>query len=266
MDVYVLVGTSGTGKSYQAINLCQKKGIEALIDDGLFIHNGEIIAGQSAKREKTVIGAIKAAIFSNEEHRHSVARNIAQRDVKSILVLGTSDGMVERIVKALELGEIKEYIYIDDITTKAEREMARKQRGVYGKHVVPAPALELKKQFSGYFVNPLRRRKGKKAGINEKTEVRPTYSYLGEYTLSEKIFKDIVKCLATEIDGIKSVIKVMENETRGGMEVTILVALDDDSNVLTRLETLQKKAYFILGSMTSYNIASVDVELRELGA
>ena len=37
MKVYALVGKSGTGKSYQAVNLCKELNIEAIIDDGLFI-------------------------------------------------------------------------------------------------------------------------------------------------------------------------------------------------------------------------------------
>ena len=50
MKVYSLSGKSGTGKSYQAINLCRKMNIESIIDDGLFICRNKVIAGISAKR------------------------------------------------------------------------------------------------------------------------------------------------------------------------------------------------------------------------
>ena len=63
MKVYALVGKSGTGKSYQAINLCRDRDIESIIDDGLFICRGKAMAGKSAKREATKIGAIKTALF-----------------------------------------------------------------------------------------------------------------------------------------------------------------------------------------------------------
>ena len=52
MKVYTLTGKSGTGKSYQAINLCKEKGIESIIDDGLFIYHNRVEAGISAKRQK----------------------------------------------------------------------------------------------------------------------------------------------------------------------------------------------------------------------
>ena len=34
--------------------------------------------------------------------------------------------------------------------------MAHKQRNEYGKHVIPAPALQLKRTFAGYFMDPLK--------------------------------------------------------------------------------------------------------------
>lgn len=61
MKVYSLTGKSGTGKSYQAMNLCNEENIESIIDDGLFIYHSRVEAGISAKRQKTHVGAIKTA-------------------------------------------------------------------------------------------------------------------------------------------------------------------------------------------------------------
>ena len=69
MKVYALVGKSGTGKSYQAVNLCKELNIEAIIDDGLFIEGNDVVAGISAKRQATMIGAIKTALFTTDEHK-----------------------------------------------------------------------------------------------------------------------------------------------------------------------------------------------------
>ena len=55
VSVYALVGESGTGKSFRAQLLAEKYGIKLIIDDGLLIYNDKIIAGQSAKREKTFL-------------------------------------------------------------------------------------------------------------------------------------------------------------------------------------------------------------------
>ena len=156
MKVYALVGKSGTGKSYQAMNLCRDLDIEVIIDDGLLIYGNGILAGTSAKRQGTVIGAIKTALFTEENHRNSVMGKIHGLDPSKILILGTSDKMVHRIAKRLELPPVDEIIYIEDLTTEKERQYAKKQRHEMGKHVIPVPTFQLKKDFPGYFVDPLR--------------------------------------------------------------------------------------------------------------
>jgi ABC-type glutathione transport system ATPase component len=75
MKVYALVGKSGTGKSYQAMNVCRTRNIVGIIDDGLFIYNNDVVAGISAKRQPTVVGAIKTALFSKDDHRNDVVKN-----------------------------------------------------------------------------------------------------------------------------------------------------------------------------------------------
>ena len=97
MKVYTLTGKSGTGKSFQAMNLCKEYDIESIIDDGIFIYRDQVMAGTSAKREKTKVGAIKAAMFIREDQREEVKKSIESVKPDSILVIGTSDKMAEEI-------------------------------------------------------------------------------------------------------------------------------------------------------------------------
>ena len=115
MKVYTLTGKSGTGKSFQALNLCKEYNIEAIIDDGLFIYQNKVMAGTSAKREKTKVGAIKAAMFIRAEQRDEVKKSIESVKPESILIIGTSDGMAEEICEQLGLPEIYKVIHIEDI-------------------------------------------------------------------------------------------------------------------------------------------------------
>ena len=103
MKVYTLTGKSGTGKSYQAINLCREKNIESIIDDGLFIYRNRVEAGISAKRQKTTVGAIKTALFTLDDHAESVAASIREMEPESLLIIGTSDRMTDKIVARLGL-------------------------------------------------------------------------------------------------------------------------------------------------------------------
>ena len=76
MDIYTQIGKSGTGTIFQAMNLCKKLGVEAIIDDGLFIYKNRVIAGTSAKREATKIGAVKTALFQKDKIKNQVVQTI----------------------------------------------------------------------------------------------------------------------------------------------------------------------------------------------
>ena len=83
--VYALVGESGTGKSFRSKLLAEEYGINAIIDDGLLIQDEKIVAGHSAKREKTYMGAVRVALFDDKEHRDEVARYLRKKTIKKII-------------------------------------------------------------------------------------------------------------------------------------------------------------------------------------
>jgi len=124
MKVFALIGKSGTGKSFQAIGLCEREKIQCIIDDGLFISKGTVLAGKSAKRQATRVGAIKTALFASDDHRDEVMEKIAATAPESLLVIGTSDRMVDQITERLGLSHADDRIYIESLTTTEERRIA----------------------------------------------------------------------------------------------------------------------------------------------
>ena len=136
IKVYAFVGPSGTGKSYRAQMVANEKNIKYIIDDGLLIKENQIIAGESAKKAHTKIETVKEAIFLDNEKKKEIVNAISKNKVESILILGTSDGMVQKIAKNLGLPEIEEIIYITDVATQQEMETARRIRVTEGKHVI----------------------------------------------------------------------------------------------------------------------------------
>lgn len=267
MKIYGLVGKSGTGKSFQAMSLCHQRNIEAVIDDGLFIYGTGIQAGISAKRETTKIGAVKTALFTKESHRLEVCEKIKEIHPTSILVLGTSENMIFRIIERLELPSLTELISIESVTTKSQRETAKKQRQELGKHVIPAPTFQVKRQFSGYFLDPKRIFRGKnigKSSFNEKTVVRPTYSYLGDYSISDKVISEIINYIGTQIPGISSVIRTTIDNAQDGLNIRVLIYTIHGANMIYAAKTFQQNIAHEVEKMTAFNITSVDVEIRGL--
>ena len=157
MMVYAFYGPSGTGKSFRAKLVAQQYGIRAVIDDGLLIHDDEILAGKSAKLEKNYMGAVRVALFDDKEHRDGVARAIQKTKIKKILILGTSEKMVNKIAVRLQLPLPEKYIKIEEIATPEQMEEARRSRQIEGKHVIPVRAYEVKnRSYSKIFYDSIR--------------------------------------------------------------------------------------------------------------
>lgn len=267
MKIYALVGKSGTGKSFQAVNLCKDRGIESIIDDGLFICRNKVVAGISAKRQATKVGAVKTALFHTDEHMIEVRDAIRKTNPKTLLIIGTSDGMVNKIAARLELHEIDERIYIEDITTEEQRAIADKQRNELGKHVIPAPTFQLRHQFNGYFMPPVKlllKEWGSLREASEKSVVRPTYSYLGDYNISDKVLADIVECLRIQTEEVMEILKVTFIQVSEGIEVDMVVNFKYGVSLPIKSKSFHNKVKDTLQNMTSFNVVRFDMEINDI--
>ena len=128
MDVIALVGPSGTGKSHRALWVARKNGADAIIDDGILIKDGKVVGGTSAKKEKNRIMAVRRAIFVLPGHAAEVRRAIEECAPRRILILGTSENMVQKIAKALGIGPVGKIIRIEDVASKKDMEIAQYHR------------------------------------------------------------------------------------------------------------------------------------------
>lgn len=267
MKVYALVGKSGTGKSHRAMKVAFEKNIDYIIDDGLLIEGTKKIAGRSAKREDTKIAAVKRAIFFYDDHKNEIGDILKQNNEKSILLIGTSVRMVEQICSNLDQGEIDEFVFIEDIATSEEIENAKMQRMIYGKHVIPLPAVELKRDFSGYFIDTLKTvlgRSGNMDTIGEKSVVRPTYSYMGRFTISNKTISQIIEMAVSGLETVFKVSKVKIRKKNEGVFIEIDVILTYGGNVMETAESIQTSIKKDVEHMTNINVFSVDVHIKSI--
>jgi len=92
------------------------------------IRGNKIIAGTSAKKENTKIAAVRRALFMDPVHREEVVKAIQAHNPDRMLILGTSDEMVDKITKVLGLNPPQKRLYIEDVASKEEIELARHQR------------------------------------------------------------------------------------------------------------------------------------------
>ena len=222
--MYALIGESGTGKSFRAKLVAQKYGIDYIIDDGLLIKDNRILAGHSAKKEKTFMTAVRVALFDEKAHRDEVARKLQGERSKKILILGTSDKMVNKIASRLQLPPPMRFIKIEDIASQDEIDKAIRTRRIEGKHVIPVPAIEIKRSYPQIFYDAVRIFKPKAGPVkigpiprmHEKSVVRPEYSKRGKVIISEAALSQmVIHCVAEKNPGLRIKKIVVRDEERG---------------------------------------------------
>lgn len=273
MDVIALVGPSGTGKSHRALMVARQNKADAIIDDGILIKDNKIIAGHSAKREASKIMAIRRAVFVIPGHAEEVRNAIKTVKPNRILVLGTSENMVYKIDKVLNLPPISKIINIADIATKAEIAKAQFYRLKEGKHIIPVPTIELKPHFSGYLIDPIqsffKKSSTKRRRLGEKSIVRPIFSYYGRLIIDDSAILSIVKHLAEEnsLNFKPSRISVKHIEENGedkGIRVSFDVVLKYGNHIPTLIREIQKKVKEMVEYMTGMFVQDVDVIVKGL--
>lgn len=268
MDVVALVGSSGTGKSHRASLVAFRHRADVIIDDGLLIKDAQILAGESAKREPTMLAAVRRALFTDEEHASEVRRALHRLQPNRVLVLGTSQGMVDQICEVLALPKPFRYVPIEEVATASQISRARRVRREEGKHVIPAPTVEVKKTFSGYMVDPLRfllhrPDEGENLWI-EKSVVRPTYSSLGHFYIADTVLAAIATRAAQDTEGVARVLRTIVENKPHGINLTLDVSLRYGFPLMQVMENVQQSVRDVVTKMTALNILAVDVEGRRL--
>ncbi len=264
----LLLVLAGTGKSHRAQMVARMKNTEYIIDDAILIKGNTIICGDSAKKASTKIEAVKRALFSFRENADVMKAKLAEENPDSLLILGTSDDMVQKIVRNLGLPEIEETIYIEDVSSAQEIAAARSARMSGGKHVIPVPTFEIKKDFSGYLLDPLQifRWKGRNTApmLMEKSIVRPTFSYLGKYTISDNVFKTIITHVASNVTAIYKIQRV--NVETSNLGVTIYIDVTTEYGVVIKpaLADFKIKVKKEIDRLTAMNVLEIYISAKNI--
>ena len=144
--------------------------------------------------------------------------------------------------------------------------MAKSIRVTQGKHVIPVPTFAIKKDFSGYLLDPLQifksKGKGNKPYIAEKSIIRPTFSYMGNFKISDTVFKQIIDLVAEKTECVykvhRSIIKKHEG-VEDGIYLYIEVILEVGYNVSEAIQTLKSRIVKDIEHLTSMNVLSTDI-------
>lgn len=260
------VGPAGTGKSQRAQVVAASLGADYIIDDGLVIYKGSIVCGKSAKSERNQVSAIRRAMFEFRDHREEVQNFFSGAGEVSVMVIGTSDGMILKILRKLEMPSPYKIVRIEDVSSAEEITKARNERFKKGQHVIPVSHVLVRRNFAGKLVGRLRvfwKSKDNREG--EKTIVRPPYSFLGDVHIDPEAIEQMANFIAGHTAQVDRVISL--SATHGGrgivIEASIAVTVGD-KNFRAVAELVRERISMSIRYFTGIDVKRVDINIAEV--
>ena len=136
-----------------------------------------------------------------------------------------------------------------------------------GKHVIPVPTFEIKKDFSGYLLDPLQifrwKGKGTSPFMTEKSIIRSTYSYLGNYKISDNVLKDIIEYASRDVEGIFKLQRIKIETYPDGLVIFIDATVEYGYKLVDILESLKDRVKKDIDRLTAMNV--LDIQLTAKG-
>lgn len=248
--VVAFIGKSGTGKSYRAQPVAKKVRADFIIDDGLLISGDKIVAGHSAKKEDTFLAAMRVCLFEDKKHKDEVSKILEEKKNKRVLVLGTSERMINKITARLSLPAPYKIIKIEDVATKEDMREAQRQRLIEGKHVIPLPSSEVKKNYPQIFYEKVRLffKPAKSpviatktvAMLFEKSVVRPKFFKREIQRVPNEVLKENIIKYVAEFNSAILVKEIKVAFESKGYNVSLLLDYPYYSNIAISIKQLQK--------------------------
>ena len=265
--VTALAGGSGTGKSFRAQLITARHNIDLIVDDGLLIHDQKILAGRSAKVATNAMAAVKAAVFHDPPAAQEARRHIASMRPHRVLVLGTSEKMVETITRRLSLPKPRKYIYIEDISSIDEIRAARIARDSQGKHIIPVPPIEVRRNYAHMAIDTIkilwhrgiRRHKGI---VFEKTVV--IGENRGVVSISEEALTQMVAHCLHEQDQRLRLSRVIVSKSTEAWSLEVIVDVPKGIQLGSHLHELRDLIMHSLQSYAGLVLRQVDITIGGL--
>ncbi|MBR1672043.1 MAG: hypothetical protein IJ702_03880 [Fretibacterium sp.] len=268
MKVYAFVGPAGTGKSQRATHVARQQGIDLIIDDGLVVSRGRIMAGRSAKSELNRLRAIRRAIFEYAAHREEVVQYLASRAPCRLMVLATSLGMVRKIVHRLGLSDPVKVIQITDVATPEEIEEALRERREKRQHVVPVARAQIQRNFAGKLVSQIKglfRSRDTEEAEGRNTIVKPPFSFDGRVTIGTDAILAMCRRLLELGDHVQKIHELELEPEEDSLDVNVVLDLRlGDKSALAIARLLQRKVRAGLSYFTGMDVKKVNIRVVEV--
>ena len=181
--------------------------------------------------------------------------------------------MVHKIAERLGLPAVTKIIRIEEIATQEEIESAITSRNTEGKHVIPVPAVEVRRNYSSILLDTVKvffkRNIGfifSKDSVFEKSVVRPEFGKRGRISISESALTQMVLHCADEYDQAMVIKKVsVKNDTKG-YKLKIHIHIPFGSQISGNIHSFQNYVIENLERYTGIMIYKLDVIVDDISS
>ena len=183
--------------------------------------------------------------------------------------------MVQKIALRLQLPPPQKIIKIEEIASREEIEKAIRSRQIEGKHVIPVPAIEVKRSYPRIFYKSIReflskrkvRISGKKeATLSEKSIVTPEFSKRGRIEISEAALSQMTLHCVCEFDKEIRVKKLTIRTDSHGYRLIITVDVPFGKQLTGLIHNLQQYIIDNIERFTGILVEEVSIIIDKITA
>jgi len=207
--------------------------------------------------------------FDEKSHRDEVARRLQNEKYKRILIVGTSEKMVNKIATRLQLPSPSKIIKIEDISSQEDIDNAIRSRRIEGKHIIPVPSSEVKKSYSNIFFAAIQifRRRITPVTIptlHEKSVVMPEYSKRNKVVISETALNQLVILSIGEYNKDFKIKKILIKEADLGYRLVITLDIPYGIQLGGHIQEMQQYIINDIERYTGIFIVEVNIIIDKI--
>ena len=106
--------------------------------------------------------------------------------------------------------------------------------------------------------------KGQKPYISEKSIIRPTFSYMGKFTISDLVFRQILEYLAQKTPAIHKILRTRVENYGEGAKIYMEVSIVYGFNVVEGLNNFKEKSKKEIETLTAMNVVELEVVAKSI--
>ena len=107
--------------------------------------------------------------------------------------------------------------------------------------------------------------KGKAPYISEKSIIRPTFSYMGNFKISDTVFKQIMDCVVDKTKGVNKISRAIVKKHEGfddGIYIYIEVIIEYGYPINETMQSLRHKIIKEVENLTAMNVLNMEIVVK----